>query len=60
MQFWDELTRIWFDNVGEGVEWEANDHFAKFLIACSEPFFPEDTTNKKIDDFIRHRGVSRK
>jgi hypothetical protein len=41
-QFWKELTRVWNGNVGKDVIW-SNWHLTNFLIACSEPFFPEDT-----------------
>jgi hypothetical protein len=58
--FWAALRRIWLDNVGDDVKWTASGHLAKFLIACSQPFFPEETTDGAITAFIEERGGSRK
>jgi hypothetical protein len=60
VQFWDALTRIWRDNVGEGVKWDRSNHLAKFLIACSEPFSPEDTTGGAISAYIERLPDSSK
>jgi hypothetical protein len=58
VRFWDVLWRIWLDNVGDDVPWTASNHFARFLIACSQPFFPEETTDTAITAFIERRGIS--
>jgi hypothetical protein len=56
VQFWKELTRVWHANVSADVKWQKGNHLASFLIACSEPFFPEETTDGAISAFIE-RGT---
>jgi len=58
--FWDALERIWLDNVGAGVKWYASNQFADFLIACSKPFFREETTDTAITAFIERPQDSSK
>jgi hypothetical protein len=53
VRFWDKLWRIWLDNVDADVPWMVSNHFADFLIACSQPFFPEDTTDIAVTGFIK-------
>jgi hypothetical protein len=60
VRFWEALTRIWLDNVSDDVSWTASGHLANFLIACSQPFFPEETTDTAITAFIERRRISRK
>ena len=42
IEFWKELARIWHDNVGKDVK-QQDKYLAKFLRACSEPFFTQET-----------------
>jgi hypothetical protein len=57
VQFWKELDRVWHENVR--VRWTAKDQ-TKFLVACSMPFFPEDTTYGAINAFIERGTASSK
>ena len=59
-QFWKELMSVWRDNVAKDVDWQASSHLANFLIACSMPFFPEETTDGAISAFIERNAVSSK
>ena len=59
-KFWEELTRVWHDNVGKNTKWTASVDLGRFLIACSAPFFPKETTDKKISTFIERYAASSK
>jgi hypothetical protein len=37
--FWEELTRVWYANVGK-KKWTASVDLARFLFVCSQPFYP--------------------
>jgi hypothetical protein len=50
-QFWKELMRVWDGSVSKDVIW-SNEHLTDFLIACSEPLFPEETTFGTISAFF--------
>ena len=51
IRFWKLMRRVWEANVRDGTRW-TNDQLANFVIACSEPFFPEATTDGAITAFI--------
>jgi hypothetical protein len=51
---------VWHDNVGKETKWQASNHLASFLIACSEPFFPEEATDPAISAFIERNVASSK
>jgi hypothetical protein len=59
-QFWKELTHVWHDNVGRETKWQASNHLASFLIACSKPFFPGEATDPAISAFIERNVTSSK
>lgn len=50
-QFWKELLRVWDGSISKDVIW-SNKHLTNFLIACSEPLFPEETTFDEINAFF--------
>jgi hypothetical protein len=54
VRFWKELKRVWDGNVGGKRRAK---HLTNFLIACSKPFFPEETTDGAINAFIE-RGAA--
>jgi hypothetical protein len=43
---------VWDAIIPDGVRWTASNHFATFLIACSAPLFPEETTEAAVSAFI--------
>jgi hypothetical protein len=51
IRFWTELRQVWRANVRKGT----NKRLAKFVIACSEPFFPEETTDTAVSAFIERK-----
>jgi hypothetical protein len=57
VQFLRALERIWLDNVGKDVKWDASNQFAEFLIACAKPFFEDADT--AVDNFIKGLKRSR-
>jgi hypothetical protein len=59
VRFWHALTRIWRDNAGNG-KWDASNHLAEFLIACSQPFFPEESTDTAISAYVERLNDSSK
>jgi hypothetical protein len=58
VQFLKALERIFLDNVRAGVKWHRSNHLAKFLIACSRPFFPKEMTDGAVKAFIERRDDS--
>jgi len=51
--FWKELTHLWRANLGKDVKWGMrSNRLASFIIACSRPFFPEETTDKAVGHFV--------
>jgi hypothetical protein len=56
--FWEKLMRVWYAEVGKGIV-RPQKQPANFLLACSEPYFPEETTPKAVDTFVQ-RHISRK
>jgi hypothetical protein len=57
-QFWKELTHIWDAHVNKDKQ--TAKYLAKFLLACSVPFFPEETTYGAVDAFVEREIASRK
>jgi hypothetical protein len=57
VQFWTALERIWRDNVRTK---STAKHLADFLFACSQPFFPDDTTHTAISAFVERLPDSSK
>jgi hypothetical protein len=51
IRFWKALRQVWEANIREDTRW-TNDQLASFVIACSEPFFAEATTDGAITAFI--------
>jgi hypothetical protein len=50
IRFWEKLRQVWRANVRKGT----GKQLARFVIACSEPFFPEQTTASAVSTFIKH------
>jgi len=52
--FWKELVDVWRANLGKDIHWGMRtNHLESFIIACSGPFFPEETTDTAVRNFVK-------
>jgi hypothetical protein len=56
--FWKKLMLVWYAETGKGIA-RGQKYPANFLLACSEPYFPKETSPKAVDTFVQ-RHISRK
>jgi hypothetical protein len=51
-EYWTALTRLWCKATAHKADQRRQKHLIKFLIACSEPLFPRQTTDSKVTAFV--------